>query len=56
MVPIAANRSANCDQKGDFLGRKNRKNTPKNGFGATAIVTYVDWLAQLSESGIGSQE
>ena len=40
---IARNKSAKADRTAAFLGRENRKNTPKNDFGASAIPTYVDY-------------
>ena len=44
-----ANRPVICDPNVAFLVTKNEKNTPKNGFGASAIVTCVDSDSRKSE-------
>ena len=39
---IAPKQIRGLRSKSGILDRKNERNTPKNGFGASTIVTYVD--------------
>ncbi len=47
-VRDTANHPSICDRRAAILALQNRKNTPKNGFGASAIVTYVDSERRIS--------